>query len=112
MTVLGELCPERITLRQSTFFLYAALADLVGRPATFSEIRNAVGPEIGKSLTSNLIALFYEGRSREGRRDVGYGWLMRESDPDDRRRKYIRLTATGRRVMAELTEALQTRNVH
>ncbi|BDW83715.1 hypothetical protein MACH24_31530 [Erythrobacter sp. Dej080120_24] len=98
---LAEHAPERLTLSQSVFFLEAAIADLSGRPATFTEIKEKHGGVMSRSLhTTYKVFLGEEGR--ESKRQQALGWLMRETDPSDNRRKYLRLTVTGRRVMEDI----------
>lgn len=91
-----------MTLPQAAFFLEAALADLRGCPTTFSELREALGPIIGKSLHTTYKVFLDEGRNRNGKREPGVGWLTRETDPKDNRRHYLRLTDAGREVLDKL----------
>ncbi|EQB12675.1 hypothetical protein [Novosphingobium lindaniclasticum] len=108
LIVLAELAPERTTLAQMTFFLLAATADLSGKPATFSSIKEAVGPLINKSLHTTYKVFLDKPLTRsdyESKRQ-GLGWLYREENPVDNREKFLRLTAQGRNIIAELMEAL------
>lgn len=105
LLVLTEMCSERMSMGQITFFLFAGLADLSGRPATFTELRDLIGPAMSKSLHTTYKA-FLDTSEREQRRQVALGWLMRELDASDNRRKYLRLTQEGRRVMAEIIRAV------
>lgn len=105
LLVLTELCSERMSMGQVTFFLFAGLADLAGRPATFTELRELIGPTMSRSLHTTY-KVFLGSTEREQRRQVALGWLMRELDPSDNRRKYLRLTQEGRRVMAEVVRAV------
>lgn len=108
LIVLAELSPERTTAAQLSFFLTAAIADLAGKPATFTELRDATGPVIGKSLhTTYQIFLDKERRRSDSVRvSQGVGWLERELDPTDNRRHYLRLTAKGREVIDEVVAAI------
>ena len=106
---LGEMVPERTTLSQVSFFLLAALADLSGKPATFSTIRDAAGGKINRSMHTTY-KLFLSGdrrrrRAAEGASE-GLGWLYRLENPDDNREKFLRLTPEGRQIMRELYTAL------
>lgn len=105
LLLLTEMCSERMSMGQITFFLFAGLADLSGKPATFTELRDQIGPAMSKSLHTTYKA-FLGTTERESRRQVALGWLMRELDASDNRRKYLRLTKEGRRVMAEIIRAV------
>lgn len=106
MIVLAELAPRNLTLAQCAFFLTAAMADRAGRSATFTDLKEAVGPAVNRSLHSTYKVFLTEGRIRDGERQAGLGWLKRETDPNDNRRKYLELTPLGHRVVDEITEAL------
>ncbi|WP_296675710.1 hypothetical protein [Novosphingobium sp.] len=106
LIVLAEVGPDRMTVTQGAFFLIAGLADQAGRPATFSEIRETLGDVLNKSLHTTYKVFLEEGRNREGKREPGLGWLSRETDAADNRRKYLRLTNRGRQIMAEVASAL------
>lgn len=101
MLTLAELVPERTTLAQMSFFLLAAAADLKGRAATFTEIRDAVGPAVNRSLhTTYKLFLDRPLKRSDYKSDrIGLGWLTREMDPDDNRRNYLRLTKAGKAVI-------------
>lgn len=105
LTRLAALGPERLTLAQGVFFVEAARADLSGRPATFTEIREVVGDVISRSLHTTY-KVFLDEEGRTAKRQTALGWLMRETDRADNRRKYLRLTAKGRRVIEELMGAV------
>lgn len=108
LIVLAELAPERTTMAQMTFFLVAATADLAGKPATFSSIKEAVGPLVNKSLHTTYKVFLDKPLKRsdyESKRE-GLGWLSREENPQDNREKFLRLTAQGRNIIAELLEAI------
>lgn len=93
-----------MSLSQVAFFLHAALADLAGKPTTYSDIKDALGDSINKSLHSTYKVLLDEGRRRGTTRDPGMGWLTREIDPMDNRKKYLRLTSGGERVLLNLVK--------
>lgn len=106
MIMLAEISPERMTLSQCAFFLTAAFADKAGRAVTFTDIKDALGDSINKSLHTTYKVLLTEGRNRDGKREPGLGWLSREVDPTDNRRKYLKLTQRGHRVLNELAVAI------
>lgn len=105
---LAALAPERLSLAQAVFFIEAARADLSGKPATFTELREKTGPAISKSLHTTY-KVFLGAKDREPKRQAALGWLARETDPTDNRRKYLRLTATGYRIIEDLMQATQKR---
>lgn len=105
LLALTELGPERLTLAQSTFFLFAGIADLAGGPATFTELRDLIGPTMSRSLHTTY-KVFLGEDEREAKRQQALGWLLRETDAKDNRRKYLRLTNEGRRVMSEVIRAV------
>lgn len=105
---LAALAPERLSLAQAVFFIEAARADLSGKPATFTELREKTGPAISKSLHTTY-KVFLSAQDREPKRQAALGWLARETDPTDNRRKYLRLTATGYRIIEDLMQATQKR---
>jgi hypothetical protein len=101
LLALAEMGPERLTLSQATFFLFAGMADLGGRPATFTEIKDLVGPTMSRSLHTTY-KVFLGDKDREARRAATLGWLMRETDASDNRRKFLRLTQEGRETMRKV----------
>lgn len=101
----ADLAPDRMTLSQLTFFLFAAMADIRGTPATFSDIRDAAGPRVRKSMHTTYKILL-DGNRRSDRVDTpGVDWLRREEDPLDNRRKFLRLTPKGRNVVQAIVNA-------
>ncbi|WJY17693.1 hypothetical protein QQS45_08535 [Alteriqipengyuania flavescens] len=108
LIVLAELTPERITVAQTAFFLSAAIADIAGRPATFTELKEAIGPAIGRSLHSTYQAFLDRENVRysRGEHQKGLAWLTRETNPADQRQKFLRLTPQGREIVAEVAMAL------
>ena len=103
LLILANEAPERTTLAQMTFFLLAGTADLAGKPSTFTEIRDRVGPTVNRSLHTTYKVFLDRPlkRSDYQSKRQGLGWLTREIDPQDNRRNYLRLTAKGRRVLAK-----------
>lgn len=105
---LAEQAPERTTVAQMAFFLLAGMADAAGKPATFTEIKEAVGPAVNRSLHTTY-KVFLDRIQRRSDTDAtrqGLGWLTREEDREDNRRKYLRLTPKGRAVINSLIETL------
>jgi hypothetical protein len=104
LAYLAERAPERTTAAQMAFFVFAAIADNVGKPRTFTEIKDELGPAVNRSLhTTYKVFLDREQRrSDTNATRQGLGWLTREEDLYDNRRKYLRLTDLGRAVLFEL----------
>ena len=106
---LAEQAPERTTAAQMAFFVLAGMADAAGKPATFTEIRDAVGDTINRSLHTTYKVFLDREQRRSDTAAVrqGLGWLTREEDRADNRRKYLRLTPKGRAVLTSLLETIQ-----
>ncbi len=102
MDLATEL-PDRTTVSQLVAFLAIANYDLQGRPTTMVDLREALGPSLGKSLhTTYQIFLDRELRRNDRPTVKGLGWLTQEPDRSDYRRNYLHLTAEGREVMRDL----------
>lgn len=106
LIVLAEIAPRQLTLAQAAFFLTAALADRAGRAATFTDLKETLGLEVNRSLHTTYKVFLKEGRKRDGDRLDGLGWLVAELDPTDHRRKFLRLTRTGQRVIDTVAAAI------
>lgn len=106
LIVLAELAPDRMTMSQGVFFLLAAASDLAGKPATFTSIKEAAGPQINRSLHTTYKVLLDGSRRPENSRQQGLNWLRREENPADNREKLLRLTSKGRDVIREVLAAL------
>jgi hypothetical protein len=106
MIVLSEVAPRHLTMAQASFFLTAALADRAGRAATYTDLKETLGPLVSRSLNTTYKIFLKEGRMRDGERIEGVGWLTAEVDPLDNRRKFLRLTRTGQRVIDEVAAAI------
>lgn len=101
----AELAPDRMSLGQLAFFLYAGMGDLADHPLTFTDIKNVAGDRINKSLHTTYKVLL-DGSRRSDRADTpGVGWLYTETDSTDNRRKFLRLTRKGAEIMALIDEA-------
>lgn len=103
MIVLGEMAPERMTLSQGIFFVLTATAELAGKNPTYSDIKEAVGDQINRSLHTTYRVLLEPSRAYPN----GIGWLRQEPNPMDNRVKFLRMTPKGRRVMKEILAALK-----
>jgi hypothetical protein len=84
---------DSMSVSQMLIFLKAAAADLAGHPTTMTDLKTELGPAIGKSIHTTYGTLL----DNNGRRRA-IGWLRQEENPDNRRQKFLRLTAAGREV--------------
>nr|WP_294850003.1 hypothetical protein [uncultured Sphingomonas sp.] len=103
MMVLGELAPERLTMSQAIFFVLAASADLAGRDPTYTDVKEAVGDKINKSLATTYKIFLPPSRVYPN----GLGWLVQEVNPNDTRVKFLRLSKKGRMVMREVLAGMK-----
>lgn len=87
---------DRLTINQAIFFLSVAASDLKGAPMTLTEIMERGEGVLTKSLKTTYKVLLPPTR---GYSSIALGWIDREPDPDDERKKYLRLTAKGRKVI-------------
>jgi len=98
---------DRLTINQLAFFLVAAVADARGRALTISQIMEAGDGIINRSVANTYKVLL--GPKERDDKSIGLGWLYREPDPLDERRKFLRLTEKGwtivRTVLLTLGEA-------
>jgi hypothetical protein len=103
LMVIAELAPERLTCSQVIFFLLTGTADIAGRDPTYTDIKEAVGDKINKSLNTTYRIFLEPSRLYPN----GLGWLKQEPNPDDNRVKFLRLTKKGKDVMRQTLEALR-----
>lgn len=103
MMVLAEMAPERLTAGQLIFFMLAATADIAGKDPTFSDINEAVGGTISKSLHTTYKIFLKPSKQYPN----GLGWLEQEANPDDNRVKFLRVTKTGREVVREVLDGFK-----
>lgn len=93
---LAEAGHDRLTINQAAFFLLVAAADARGRPLTLTEILEGAEDVLGKSIANSYKSLLEpHGRTPHS---FALGWVYREPDLDDERRKYLRLTPKGKDV--------------
>jgi hypothetical protein len=97
----AEAGHDRLTINQAAFFLLAATADARGKPVTLTEIMEMSDGVIGRSIANSYKVLL-----EPSRKDFALGWLVREPDPDDERRKYLRLTPKGRDAAKAALQAI------
>ena len=102
LTLLTTLLPERITLSQATFFLMTASADIAGKQPTFTEIKDALGPAVNRSLHSTYRSLLTPSKAVP----YGAGLLERYENPDDNRQKILKLSKKGRELIMQMVDQL------
>jgi hypothetical protein len=110
LMVLSEIAPDRLSVAQGSFFLLAGLADQAGKAVTYTDLKEALGDVINRSLHTTYRVFLDEGRTRGDCREAGLGWLTRETDPKDNRRRYLKLTPAGRAILEEVGAALAPMN--
>ena len=102
MGIAPEL-PDRTTLSQLIVFLAIANFDLQGKATTMTDLKEALGPVIGKSLHTTYQVFLDRELKRNDRPTVkGLGWITQEADRADFRRNYLKLTAKGREIMRDI----------
>ena len=89
---------------QLLFFLMAAEADLRGVPTTFSAVREALGESVARSVNTTYKVMLEPTKQSPN----GIGWMWRESDSDDERVKYFRLTNKGLAAVQAVAACLDT----
>jgi hypothetical protein len=103
MIVLAEMAPERMTMSQAIFFVLTATSELAGKQPTYSDIKEAVGDQINRSLHTTYRILLEPSRVYPN----GLGWLKQVPNPMDNRVKFLVMTPKGRKVMEEIMAALE-----
>src|SRR3546814_11742500 len=88
MIALAEFAPDRMTMAQGVFFLLAASADIAGKPTTFTEIKEAQGEAINRSLHSTYLVLLTPSRTFPKCLE----WITRVASPTQKRRKTVKRT--------------------
>ena len=100
--VLAGAGHERMTIQQALFFLAAAHQAVIRQPATVSRIRDEYEP-LGRSVEKSSLQFLEPGRVAPS----ALGWLEQQHDPNDKRVRYLTLTAAGKQVVAELVAAMR-----
>lgn len=104
LAVLAEALPSRTTVRQASAFLYIAYHCAMNRSITLAEVISDLGTEVvGKSIERTIGTFLPKTKQNP----EALGWIEQETDEDDRRKKYLRLTGAGRAVCSDLIEALR-----
>lgn len=103
MLILAEMAPERMTMSQALFFMLTASAELAGKQPTYSDVKEAIGDQLNRSLHTTYRILLEPSRAFP----KGLGWLRAETNPADNRVKFLKLTDAGLNVMHAVYLALK-----
>ena len=112
---LSLRCPSRTTVRQALFLATVAHLHAMGRSATLTDIVLMLGdsnerdpdtgallPMLGKSIERSAGVFMEPSRHYPD----ALSWIEQVMDPDDKRKKYLRLTKRGERELADVIDAL------
>lgn len=102
MQIIAEAVPARCSTRQVLAFCIIVYANAKGQSVTLSQVRETAGEGLGQSIEKTIQMFFAPSKQHPD----ALGWLEQEVDEDDRRKKYLKLTARGRHVANEITRAL------
>ncbi|MFN3582759.1 hypothetical protein [Phenylobacterium sp.] len=102
MQIIAEAVPARCSTRQVLAFCIIVYANAKGQSVTLSQVRETAGEGLGQSIEKTIQMFFAPSKQQPD----ALGWLEQEVDEDDRRKKYLKLTARGRHVANEITRAL------
>lgn len=102
ISALAAVGHERMTVKQSLFFITVAFAHAMGRSVTLSQIQEEAGSLSGSVRKSYQV--FLEKTKRD---PDNLGWIYQERDEDDRRVNYLKLTKTGVSVASAIAEAMR-----
>lgn len=98
---LAEDTPERVTLSQMTFFTHAALADLMGSPATLTDLKETLC-----TLRRTIHSTYKIFLDPSPQFPNGLGWLKQIQDQRDKRVKHIHLTEDGLKTIKKALDTL------
>lgn len=96
---IRDINPEMPMQTAIIFLLVAKLNDRYSRGIPMKELREMVGLSQA-SMSRNTTVL---GTSRDDESSRRYGLILVREDPNNRRRKLVRLSAKGRRVANEIS---------
>lgn len=108
LQVLAAELPGRTSVRQAMAFVTVAYLNAMNSSVTLTELREIVGADAeGAPLLGQSIDRIFNTFLMPTKRDPdALGWCYQEEDPDDRRKKYLRLTDAGKDAARRITEAL------
>lgn len=105
---LAKAMPSRVSVRQAYAFLIVAERLAGGHDIIVSDLREIGGTDAwGKPVFDASIGRSYQLFLDEPSRDYPepLGWLRLEPDPNDKRRKLLRMTAKGEAMARSLVRA-------
>ena len=100
LSILAEFGSDRLTVSQASFFLAAAEAEAMGKPATRTELIQS--GQFRPGIRNSYRQLTPASRQYP----TGLGWLIGQADPDDDRAQFLRLSREGKRVLDIALSAL------
>lgn len=103
LAAVATLAHDRVTVKQSLFFVTVAQANAMGHSITLRDVVEQFdgSGSLGRAIRKSYAVFLAPTRTYPD----GLDWLYQEEDPDDRRYKYLRLTDKGRAVVAGIVEA-------
>ena len=115
LAALSNRTPARTTLRQALFLMTVAYCHAMGRSVTLAdtvaicgdstEIDPVTGlhePVLGRAIEKSAWVFMEPTRAYPD----ALSWIEQVSDPDDRRKKYLKLTELGQRELASVIASL------
>ena len=100
---LSESGSEKLTLRQTLFFLAVAEDDLRNISVNIVKVRERF-PMIGRAIEKSKEQLMAPSRQAPD----GLGWIYQVMDEYDRRQRWLHLTPKGKEVIAGLHKTLSS----
>lgn len=101
LELLSSALPERTSARRVTAFVALAHHVTMGHEITLSELAESMGLDReGKPVLGAAYDRVLDPFRGPTKRDPdALDWVTTEEDPDDRRKKYLRLTKEGQKVV-------------
>jgi len=107
LLAMTSITPPRASARQMLAFCIVAMANIRNESLNMADLMTSAGDDVdGKAILGRSIertfGLFMEPTKQN---PDGLGWVTQEMDPEDRRKKYLKLTDKGREAVTKITEA-------
>lgn len=108
LELLAKALPSRVSIRQAFAFVIVAERLAAGHDIIVSDLKTIAGDDaFGNPVFDASIGRSYQLLMDEPSK--GYpepvGWLRLETDPNDKRRKLLRLTAAGEAMAKKIVKA-------
>lgn len=113
LELLAKSMPSRVSVRQAFAFLIMSERLAGGHDIIVSDLREIGGTDAwGKQVFDASIGRSYQLFMDEPSRDYPepLGWLRLETDPNDKRRKLLRMTDQGEAMAKKLVKASHAGN--